>query len=712
MTDFMFRWRGPVPTSNRVVIVDIDERSLRNIGQWPWPRNILAELTKKIHEKGAIAIGFDMVFAEQDRTSPKVVIDKLEHSLQLKFSEEDLNLLPNNETYNYDLALGIAVARAPTVLGYVFQMRNDGTKRQGEVPFPTCQIKISPDKTLFKDLAAIPAYRAIVNVAEVAQGETEGFFNVFTDPSGTVRNVPLIMLMDNIPYPSLALEMFRIGQNKRGLTIHASRQVKTPATGILGISVGGHFIPTDDKAQFNINFRGPARTFPYVSAVDILEGHHPTSMNNKYVLIGTSAAGLFDLKTTPFSASFPGAEVQASIIDNMIAGDPFTHDQFTEIGLTYTLIVLGGVLLSALLAYTGPLTGGLGGLLFILVTFVGNFHFFFTQNRLLGTVYPLFSFIVIFLIVTLFNYFFEGRERRFIQGAFGRYVSPQIVSQLLKSPERLSLKGEQKNLTVLFSDIRGFTSISEEMDSEALGLFMNEYLTSMSKVVMAYGGTVDKFIGDAVMAIWGAPHDDDAHAVHAVRAALVMMDTLKAAQQNWSARGLPVIDIGIGINTGTMSVGNFGSRDRFDYTVMGDNVNLASRLEGVNKDYGTNIIISEHTKNALKGRFYCRYIDKVRVKGKHDSVMIYEPLMEGKPDAVLRIEVESFEKAVKDYQARRFSEALEALEMLYQANPLRLYAVYVHRIKGFIKTPPPEHWDGVERRAHLPSDLGLEDVAR
>jgi len=322
-----------------------------------------------------------------------------------------------------------------------------------------------------------------------------------------------------------------------------------------------------------------------------------------------------------------------------------------------------------------------------------------------GVTYPFLSLIAVFIVVSVFNYFYEGREKNFIRNAFGHYVSPQLVNQLIKSPDKLSLKGEQKNLTVLFSDIRGFTTISEQMSSEQLGEFMNEYLTTMSDVIKAHGGTLDKFIGDAIMAIWGAPLDDEDHAAQAVRSAMEMIDQLKASQADFAARGLPVIEIGIGINTGIVSVGNFGSRDRFDYTVMGDNVNLASRLEGLNKDYGPNIIISEFTKAALGDRFFCRIVDKVKVKGKNKAVVIYEPLVEGEPDEALRREVEAFESAVRAYQAQEFEEAFEVIESLYRKNPLRLYALYLHRMKTFRDNPPPPTWRGIESRSHQPEKL-------
>jgi len=705
VADAMFRWRGPVKTTGSVVIIDIDEKSLREIGQWPWPRNIVAQLIRRILDEEPRVVGLDIVFAEQDRTSPIRYVDELQRIFNVKLPSLNPAVAP--EMLNHDLALGRAVAAGPTILGYAFQLYDDGLKVPQDLPFPSCRINVHPATTPFRDLALIKAYRGVLNIMDVAQGRSEGFFNVFPDPSGTIRKVPLLMMLDDIPYPSLALEMYRVGMDQNDIAIHASHQVKTPETGLLGIAVGERYIPTDDNGQLAVNFRGPAKTFPYLPAVDILLGQHRLALKDKYVLIGGSASGLFDLVATPFANLYSGVEVHASIIDNMVAGDPFSHDIFSEIGWTYALIIVGGILLSFILSYSGPLLGGLGGLLIIAAALFGNYQLFFLKQTLVGVVYPFLSFLLIFLAVSVGNYFYEGREKSFIRGAFGHYVSPRVVSQLIDNPAKLSLKGEQKNLTVVFSDIRGFTTISEQMSSEQLSIFMNEYLTTMSNCIIDHGGTVDKFIGDAIMAIWGAPLDDRDHAIHALQAAMNMMAQLKETRQDYARRGLPVIDIGIGINTGMMSVGNFGSHARFDYTVMGDNVNLASRLEGANKDYGTHVIISEFTRAQLGDQFFCRFIDKVRVKGKNKAVNIYEPLVEGMPDTALIKEVEAFESAVADYRNQKFIRAKDVIEALYRNNPLRLYAIYLQRIGNYLKSPPPADWDGVEQRLHLPDNLTI-----
>ena len=694
IADTMFQWRGPMPTTGSVVIVDIDDKSLQQIGQWPWPRNVVAELIKKIGDSEAKVIGLDIVFAEKDRTSPKQYLAELENYLPEHMASTALKTLNKTGKLDHDIILGNVLADYPTVLGYVFQPLNDGLKSENQTPFPSSTIRTSPAITNYDELMLKPAYRAIINIDDVAQAESEGFFSVYPDSSGTIRYVPLMMEMDGIPYPSLAVEMLRIGFDVKDLTIHVSQEVQSRKKGLLGVELAGRFIPTNDHGEIIVNYRGPFRTFPYISAIDILNEQNLETLKDKYVLVGTSAHGLFDLRATPYSNILPGVEIQANIIDNVLADDPFIYDIYTDIGLTITLIVFGGLMLSALLAYAKPLTGALGGILIISATIVGNYFLFFLRNQVFGVTFPLLTALAIFLLVSVFNYIFEGREKRFINSAFGRYVSPQIVSQLRKDHRKLTLVGEQKNLTVFFSDIREFTSISEGLSSEQLGQFMNEYLTAMSNIVLKHNGTVDKFIGDAIMAIWGAPLDDEHHAANAVRASFHMMKKLEELRPAWTDKGLPHIDIRVGINTGIMSVGNFGSDKRFDYTVMGDNVNIASRLEGSNKMYGTKIIISEYTREALGDQFFCRFLDMVKVKGKDQPLKIYEPLCEDAPPEELNQEVKRFNQAIDYYLNRQFDQAATIFKELLATTPLPLYKLYLDRVDICQQTPPSDDWDG------------------
>ncbi len=703
--DIMFKIRGTRPCSDNVIIVDIDEKSLKEIGQWPWPRNILAAITNNIYKKGARAVGFDIVFAEKDRTSPIYFFNNLNADLKNQLPQHLFSKITKDKSLDYDTLFGQALSMGPSILGYPFQMKEDGLKSDAELPFPSSMIRVKPDKVSFQDLSLIPAYRAVINHPSVSMAESEGFFNVFTDDSGMTRQVPLMMIMDNIPYPSLALETYRVGMGLPSFTIQASSTIKLPKTSIIGIHIGNKFIPTDSYGQIFVNYRGPVNTFKYISAVDVLNKLSIPALTDKFVLIGTSSAGLFDLRATPFSSAIPGTEINANIIDNLIKADPFTYDIFTEIGLTYTLIITGGLLLSLILSILGPLAGGFGAIIFFTVSLAFNYYYFFLNNRHIGITYPILTCAVILLIISIYNSFREGKTKRFIQKAFSHYVAPDVVSQLIKNPEGLSLSGEEKELTVLFCDIRGFTSISEKMDSQELGNFMNDFLTRMSHIIMQNKGTVDKFIGDAIMAFWGAPKEDPDHALKAVHTALLLKSEIALLHKQYKKQNLPQISIGIGINSGMVSVGNFGSKERFDYTVMGDNVNLASRLEGANKNYDTTILITKATKNIIQKNCFCRYIDKVQVKGRNEPVDLFEPISKSMPPDNILNDVKFFEDGVKAYQQQDFKKAFNIMEALFNKNPTRLYQSYMDRIQGFLDFPPSAEWNGVERRSQLPVNI-------
>lgn len=693
LLDVMFHLRGPTPTSGEIVIVDIDNASLARVGQWPWPRTIVAELTDRLREAGARVVGFDILFAEADRTSPKNHLRRLIELLNADVAPDRQAALLADPLLDHDLQLAESLARLPSVLGYVMETTADGGADPNQRPFPSCTIRLDPPATPLTAIDFFQARTAIVNIPAVASSESEGFFNVFPDPSGTVRAVPLLIALDAIPYPSLALEVFRIGRGIEEITVHLARHDRGKK-GIVGITVGTTFIPTDEQGQMTVNYRGPVHTFPSVPAADILEGRQLADLRDKYILIGSSAGGLLDLRATPFSNIIAGVEIQASVIDNLLAADPLRYDRYTEIGLTGAVIVVTGLLLSAILTHASALTGGLAGLLCLLAVSGGG-YLFFLNNQIIGITYPLITLITLFLTVTLANFFFAGREKRFLRDAFSLYVSPQVVQEIIKNPAALSLSGQVRDLTVFFSDIRDFTTIAEKMTPAQLGRFMNRYLTAMSDVLLAHGGTVDKYIGDAIMALWGAPLVDHDHAARAVRAALASVRRLEELGRELEGEGFPAITIGIGLNSGEVTVGNFGSSQRFDYTVIGDNVNLASRLEGLTKAYGCPILISAATRAALGERFFCRFIDRVLVKGKKLPVDIYQPLCEGTPEPELADRAALFAAAMDAYHQQHFERAEELLLSLGRMGDEKLSQLYRNRLAIFRQSPPPPDWDGV-----------------
>ena len=687
--DFMFRMRemtlGPMSCTGKVVIVDLDEKSLAEEGQWPWPRDRVACLLRAIGSDGPKVIGLDIVFAERDRTSLTVLLPRLQ---ALTGAEV---VLPAGVGDN-DVLLGEAIAETPTIVGYYFLMESDGLLRDRDFPLPEFSFRLESIEEGMLRLSDFPvAYRPVLNVGPVCdEALSEGFFNTVSDVDGIVRRGDLFIQFRDTLYPSLALEMLREGAGTD------PELVFSESIGVSAVQLGQTRIPVNRQCQVSINFRGGPRTLDYVSATDVLRRRIPEGyFADKYVLVGTSATGLLDLRATPISRAFPGVEVNGTIIDNVLAGDFMVYDQAMDASLSFTVLLVCGLLLNAVLAYMGPRTGALTGALILLGLVAGNYRHFFLNHRLVGMSLPLGALVVLFIVVTVANYFFEGRRKRFIQGAFSHYVSDNVVTALLKHPEKLTLEGEEKVLTVMFSDIRGFTTISEGMDARQLSSFLNEYMTAMTDVVMEHHGTVDKFIGDAIMAIWGAPLDDPDHAVNAVDAALRMLVSLGTLAPMWTARGLPEIDIGIGVNTGRVRVGNMGSRSRFDYTVLGDDVNLASRLEGLNKEYGTHALLTEATRNAIEGKIFCRPVDRVRVKGKVKPVDIWEPLCVEPAPASLIEETGRLSDALAAFRERDFSHAKGIFVSLNEKQPEALYQVYLTRINLFESVPPPPGWDGV-----------------
>ncbi len=740
--DTMFVVRGPVPKSARknlrAVIVDIDEKSLKALGQWPWPRRIMADLVMNLDACNPKAIGFDIVFSEPDRTSFKQILPilrKLSGRNVTIPEDPDLELLNAQErdeeiraaenrmrealaavlacpgklqakgiALDNDLALARAMSRSrTTVLGFFFQMADDGMRMQEPVmPARTSVMAVCAESGTGGDKAGIDdlrkfisrklrsPYRAVTNlrIFEDACDYRGGVFNTSTVESGIVRQVPMVWPYNSELFPALSLSMLCTGLGGENIKLFYGQD------GVKKVEMPSCPIFTDNVGRLIVNYRGGINTFKYISAVDVLRKKFDVGLiKDRYVLIGTSAGALMDLRATPFDDAYPGVEVHANVIDNILCRDYIRRPE-NVFQLEWLLMLGLGLLLSAALAWMRPLSGVIFTVLLGCGVVYFGYYLRFVQYLETTTAYPMLVVLVMFMLMNALNYFFEGRQKRHISNAFGRYLSPTLVDQLAANPDLLTLEGEQRELTMLFSDIRGFTSISEKMTAPELGKFLNEYLTPMSDIVMETRGTVDKFMGDAVMAFWGAPLEDEEHAVHAARTALAMMSRLAELNLRWQARGLPVVDIGIGINTGIVSVGNMGSDTRFDYTVMGDNVNLASRLEGLNKQYGTNILISEFTRTTIGDGFCTRLVDLVRVKGKEQPVRVYELIGEGDADPEVRKTVERFEEALEKYRRQEFDKARDIIRSLAAKQPHRLYEVYLSRIEEYLVRPPAADWDG------------------
>lgn len=677
MVDWMFNLRGGKPTAGRCVIVDIDDKSLAELGQWPWPRTVIADLLRKVSADEPTVIGMDMVFAEPDRLSPRRFVDELARETGVKID------LPKDSLDN-DVALGDALAEGlPVVLGYLFILIPDGVPQPQEVPFPSCNIAWLPPGA---EAPLLHAWRPLLNVPSISSGGmTEAFWNAWVEGDAVVRQVPLFIEYNDLPYPGLAMEMYRVGT---GATTY---QLVCGANGMLGVRVGDCFLPTTPDGMAMINWRGKRGAFPYISASDVLSGKiGKDTFRDKYVFVGSSAGGLHDLRSSPMDTPIPGVEFHATLVDNILQGDLFRRDQVRERGIITFGLLVGGVALSAILAYCPALLGVLSGILALVGSVALNYYVFFLHNTQVGVIFPLFSIVLLVVVVMSVNYLMEDRKKAYIRHAFAHYVSSRVVDRLMHDPESLTLSGEEREMSIMFSDIRGFTGLSEGFTAAGLASFLNEYLTEMTDILLAEDGTLDKFIGDAVMAFWNAPADQDDHAARAIACALRMQARLAELRVGWQERGLPPVKIGIGIATGPASVGNMGSRDRFNYTVMGDTVNLSSRLEGLTKAYGVGILVSEQTLNAANWQDHARYVDQVRVKGRALPVRIFEPLAKPLPEGVNEL----WNRVIGFYLAGDFAAAGEALAELEKEHPDPLYAAYRERLDEFAEEPP-ENWDGV-----------------
>ena len=472
--------------------------------------------------------------------------------------------------------------------------------------------------------------------------------------------------------------------------------VKIANYGVEGIRMGDIEIPTDETGQMMINYLGPPKTFPHYPITDIINNKIAKGeFKDKIVLVGATATGIYDMRNTPFSTTYPGLEIHSTVIDNILRQNFLTRPEWAKIFDILAIILIGIVT-----GFVIPRLSAAKGILFPIGFFM--IHIFFSRllfikyGFLINIIYPLTALILLYISLTIYKYMTEERERKKIKGAFTYYVSSSVVNEMLKHPEKLKLGGDRKELSVLFSDIRSFTTIAEALTPEDLVHILNEYLTVMTDIVFKYDGTLDKYMGDAIMAIYGAPLDLPDHPIKACRSALEMIKELKVLNQKWINEGKQPIDIGIGVNTGPMMVGNMGSEQRFDFTVMGDSVNLGSRLEGANKSYKTKIIISEFTFERVKNEFTCMEMDSVRVKGKEQPVKIYSLIGDKDlPDMQEEI-VNQFNQAINFYKTRKWGKAIHVFENITVMDP-NLYAaeVYIERCLDLKKNPPPRDWDGV-----------------
>ena len=679
-------------TARPVVIVDIDEASLKEIGQWPWPRTVVADLVTRLTALGAAAIGFDAVFPEPDRMSPNLLASTL-HDLD-DATRERLRGLPSN-----DAILADAIRKSRVVLGESVSDKASAGPAVEASGYGVITTKGAPDARTF--LVYYPTLVRNLPVLEQAAAG-RGIFTQVEEHDGIVRRAPVIMHAGNAFVPSLSLEMLRVGTNSNSPLIRSNQN------GIQSVNASRFRLPTDEHGRLWIHFNhiDPQR---YVSARDVLQGNVAADrIRGKLVLVGTSAIGLSDNKTTPLDPVMPGVEVHAQIIESILTNALLSAPSWAigaeiivAVAFGLAIIIAAPMLPAAILIALGAvLILGLIGL---------SWYFFAAHNLLIDFTYPLISSWLIYLVLTFVNYFREQKQRQQIRSAFGFYLSPPLVEQLAKSPDRLVLGGEERRMTILFSDVRGFTTISEHYKDDPQGLtqLMNRFLTPLTNAIIDRKGTIDKYIGDAIMAFWNAPLDDADHEANACDAALEMLARAEAlnielkreAETNGGVY-MP-LRIGIGLNSGPCVVGNMGSDFRFNYSVLGDTVNLASRLESRTKDYRLSMVIGARTAERAKAKFATMEIDLIQVKGKKQPEVVFTVLgrAQTEEDPRCRELRELNGQMLACYRKQQWDEAVALLERCRKLgngfDVAGLYDMYEERIAMYRAEPPPPDWDGV-----------------
>ena len=671
LRDFMFNLRGEIkPKNDSVVIVDIDEKSLQNLGQWPWPRDILSKILYNLTKAEVAVIGLDIVFAEEDRTSPHKILKKLE--------------IQKENIPNFDLEFAQAIANTPTILGYQFEFTDEKFINKNAPSIQT--IFIEKNKKMGKNYL-ITAQGTILNIPILQDNSySSGFFNNIPDDTGIIRSIPLIISYEDEIYPSLSLEALRIGLGVSKIYINYDEN------GIANLQLGDFIIPTDRHGRLLINFRGKEKTFKYISAFDIYnDSFDKEDITNKIVLIGTSAAALMDLRATPFESVFPGVEIHANAIDNIIAQDFLYKASWIE-GLNIIIIFILSIftffMIKKMPIWLTPFF--ILGLIFAVCYSI--YYLLFNVGIVLNILFPLFTIVTNGIISLLIGYFYEIKRKEEIKNKFASKVSKNVMEELIKDLDNNKLQAQNKEVSIFFSDIRGFTNISEKIDKpDLLVKYLNQYMTPMSEIIIKNNGTIDKYIGDSIMAYWNAPFDIDNHADKAVISALEQLEELKKLNIILKNLNQPKIDIGIGITTGIVTVGEIGSIGRSDYTIIGDNVNLGSRIESLCKFYGCNLIISENTKEQLKEKYIFRYLDFIKVKGKDIPIKIWEVIsLENNKTKELFKELEKYNQAIILYKNSNFKEAMIIFEELKNSkSPLskEIYEIYINRCNEFILNP-------------------------
>lgn len=683
----------PNTVDNRIVIADIDEKSLSEVGQWPWERSTLARLMDTLFDHYQIkVVGFDMIFAEEDESSGLKILQELADGALLYNDDFQYELEKIQPSLENDSLFSKSLIGRNIVLGQVFNQHEEVAFNELPTPIGSLSDKYANKLPIIQP----KGYSANLPILQ-KNASTAGFFdNPTLDADGIFRRVPIIQEYKGGLYESLALAVARLALDSPELKINI--QVAQENTYSIEVAnLGEYAIPVDKDVAILVAYRGRQNSFPYLSIADILNRKIPVEqLKDKIVLIGTSAPGLLDLRSTPVQNAYPGVEVHANIVSSIL-DQRIKHRPAYITGFEFISVLILGIIMISVLAFLSPLWISIFTVCMSLLV-LGSNMLAWNNGLVLPVASPILLIISLFILQMSYGFFVESRGKRQLAKLFGQYIPPELVDEMSDDPTDVMMEGQSKEMTVLFSDVRGFTTISEGLSSKELSQLMNRFLTPMTHVIHQHRGTIDKYMGDAIMAFWGAPLDDPHHAKNALLAGLDMIKKLAEMQDEFKKRGWPEIKVGVGLNTGVMSVGNMGSEFRMAYTVMGDAVNLGSRLEGLTKQYGVEIIVSESTADALPEFEYLE-LDYVAVKGKDKPVKIFEPIglsIELAKDQ--KSEIRRFNKAIKLYRQQQWDMAEQEIFSLSQSATTldrTVYKIYLDRIMYFRANPPGSDWDGV-----------------
>ncbi|KAB1443734.1 CHASE2 domain-containing protein [Pseudodesulfovibrio senegalensis] len=670
------------------VIVDIDEKSLQQFGQWPWPRYRVALLLGTLQNMGARSVATDIIFAEPDNTSLAVLRAQLKRDLHvdLHFSGIPHQLVDNDTVLANLLSLG----------PFVFGMDMDFAEQPQKKPSQSACARHAEKVILLATHNAPPLNKALHEATGIIcpleqlahNAPALGFITIAADEDGLFRRVPLLIACQDAIYPSLALAALKQAFGTRSVA------VKLSSLGVESIRLGQQEIPVDKKGQMLINYRGPSHTFNYISAADIINGSVPnSSIQNKIVFIGTSASGLRDLRPTPLDTYYPGVETHATIVDNILSGQ-FLVDPDWGPGAVLVAIVVTGMITTLLVGWAKGIWVPLPLAALALGLWLGAKSLFENKGLYVSPLYPYINLALSFTLLVVIKFWREERDKRFIQGAFSHYVAPAVVRRIVNDPSSLSLEGMETDVTIQFSDIRGFTTLSEKLSPTQVTALLHDYMTPMTEIITRHSGTLDKFIGDAIMAFWNAPIAIPGHQDLAVQAALAQLERLDVLNKAFETEYGLTMEIGIGLHAGVVRVGNMGSKDLFDYTIIGDTVNLASRLESLCKYYGQKIVVSQSIVDGCRNSHVFLELDRVRVKGKKSAVTVYTVATTSQAQKRAE-EFEMYQQALNAYHEGNFEHAESIFRQLTDRfSDCRLYTLYLERCKGLQRNPPLE-WDGI-----------------